>query len=282
MKLDATSALIAFVSHSRIFDAKNLQPQDNMIVVNARLGQPLAVKTEIALSSRWNPSYVGLWPLGNAALLVVTDPLSDATGTEYFDTFHQLRGCPTRPRSTLILLGRPNWKPAWSKDLPGIQFAGGVRLKSGVVWLAGNVDAACGSGTKMGVWEVTLDHEFKNIYLDADARESQGMGIQQLGDSSFILIGKGRRLADVATLDERDTTKMVARSTTLKVNSSTRETNDAILVGLDSTGHETSKETLRVGSDLSITGAVSAAGSVWLFGALGNEAALMELQPPQR
>jgi len=61
------------------------------------------------------------------------------------------------------------------------------------------------------------------------------------------------------------------------VSFSTRRIDDAVMIWLDPSLHEQSRETLRAGSDLWVTGAVPVGSDIWLYGALGNQAALMQV-----
>jgi hypothetical protein len=130
----------------------------------------------------------------------------------------------------------------------------------------------------LSLWSITKAREIKNVYLDDGLTDTQGTGMALRPDGSALLFGKVQRLTDVASMEERDTTKMIGRSTLQRVNFSTRETSDLVLVELNSSGKIVSRETVRVGSDLWVRGAVTVGSDVWLYGALGGEAALLQLR----
>jgi len=103
----------------------------------------------------------------------------------------------------------------------------------------------------------------------------------QASDGSALLLGTIHRATDVQSFDERDTQKMVAdfaaQNAMGSVSFSQRWLSDALLIWLDKAHGEASRTVLRAGSDLWLVGGFVARGQTWLYGSLGNQAALVEL-----
>ena len=70
---------------------------------------------------------------------------------------------------------------------------------------------------------------------------------------------------------------MLYKNTSDWVSFSTRRIDDAVIIYLDNSLNERSRETLRAGSDLWLNGGVSTDSGIWLYGALGNQAALIQV-----
>ena len=165
----------------------------------------------------------------------------------------------------------------WAKELSSFQIANTVAAKDGSIWLVGSTKRDCGEGTRMALWELKRDRSLVELFTDQSPRDTQARGILQRSDGSVMLLGKSVRATDVDSYDERDPQRTIANSGRLQVSFSTRRIDDGVIVWLDPTLHEKDRVTLRTGSDLWITGAISAAEHVWLYGELGNQAALLEL-----
>lgn len=208
--------------------------------------------------------------------MVVTVPQGDALPKSHMDEFHQLTSCGLEGHSSLTILKGDTFSKIWEKELPNIQFAKVISGRDGSAWLVGSINADCGEGTRIGLWDLNKDRVFKNLFTDQNPRDAQAHGVFREPDGSLLLLGTTNRPTDVDSFAERDP-QFYAQGLRNSVSFSTRRINDAVIIRLDPSLNEKSRETLRAGSDLWITGAVSVRGSIWLYGALGNQAALMQL-----
>lgn len=277
LRTGAKSAIVAVVRHSNISGPNGIWPFDHLIIAELQVGQPLRVKADFEIASKFNPSHVGLRFLNDDVLVTITKPFGDTLPKGHWDEFHQFTSCGPEGYSTLTLLHRRSFSKLWAKELPSFQIANTVAAKDGSVWLVGSTKRDCGEGTRMALWELKRDRSLVELFTDQSPRDTQARGILQRSDGSVMLLGKSVRATDVDSYDERDPQRTIANSGRLQVSFSTRRIDDGVIVWLDPTLHEKDRVTLRTGSDLWITGAISAADHVWLYGELGNQAALLEL-----
>jgi hypothetical protein len=239
------------------------------------VGQPLHVKTEIEIINR--PNFVGLESLGENLLVAVSTQSRDTLPKSHVDEFQQLTSCGLEGHSSLTLLKHDTFSKVWEHPLEGIQFAKSFSRTDGSVGLMGSIKIGCGQGTRMALWEVSKDQVTKNLFTDPNPRESQGRGIFVKPDGSLLLIGMTNRITDVDSFEERDPKYVVANAGRNSVSFSTRRINDVVLITLDPSLRVQSRKTLRAGADLWVTGAVTVGDDIWLYGALGNQAALMQV-----
>jgi hypothetical protein len=217
--------------------------------------------------------------LGDSILVAVTEMFAPIKSESYFDEFHQLRGCMDAPQTKLLLFDSSDWRLLWEKDLSDAAMMMGGNAADGTAYFVGTSRRSCQEGNRLSLWAITKAREIKNVYLDEGLTETQGTGMALRPDGSALLFGKVQRLTDVASMDERDTTKMIGgRGALQRVNFSTRETSDLVLVEVNSRGKIVSRETVRAGSDLWVRGALSIGSDIWMYGSLGGEAALMQLR----
>ena len=134
----------------------------------------------------------------------------------------------------------------------------------------------------MGLWELNSNRTLRNLFMDQNPRDSQARTLFRRSDGSVLLLGRSPRATDVESYEERDPQRVISNSGRLWVSFSTRRTDDAVVISLDSALREQSRVTLRAGSDLWITGAVSATDHLWLYGAFGNQAAMSSQQTIER
>jgi hypothetical protein len=221
---------------------------------------------------------VSLARLGGSIVVAVTDMFAPIASESYFDEFHQLRGCLNAPRTKVLVFDSVDWKLLWERELQDVAMAQGANSLDGTAYFVGATRKSCQDGNRLTLFSVTKGREVKSIYLDGDAADTQATGMRLQPDGSLLLFGKVERLTDVASMEERDTTKMISRSGMHRVNFSTRETSDLVLVEVSSSGKKISRETVRAGSDLFVRGAVAVGTEVWMYGALGSEGALMQLR----
>jgi len=277
MRIGPQSSLIAFVTHTRKADANIPWPLDRIVLAEISVGHPLRIWAEFQTISRFNPSFVGLESLGNDVLVAVASPVGDGLPSAHIDDFHQMVSCGLEIHSSLTLLKAGTFAKIWEKPLPGIQLVGSFRNNDGSIRLVGSLRAGCGEGTRIALWEINQHQILSNLYTDKNPRDSQALGFLEMPDKSVILIGKSNRTTDVDSFEERDPQSTLYRSTSNWVSFSTRRVDDGVIIFLDSSLNERSRETLRAGTDLWLNGAVSTGSGIWLYGSLGNQAALIQL-----
>jgi hypothetical protein len=277
LKLTEESVVVAIDQHPQLTTPEVKPAEERLILLEARLGKPARIRVDMGLGSN-GMRYLSMARLGNAVLVAVTEMFAPINGDSYFDEFHQLRGCLTAPNTKLLLFDSSSWRLLWEKELSDIAMLQGANSPDGTAYFVGAFRKSCDEGNRLGFWRISKTRDIKTIYADTDFAQTQGTGMELRPDGSALLFGKVERLTDVASLEERDTTKMIGRSTMQRVNFSTRETSDLVLGEVDSSGKLISRETVRAGSDLYVRGAVSVGKDVWIYGALGNEAALMQLR----
>jgi hypothetical protein len=277
LRIGPQAVLIAVVQHAREGTPNVPWPRDVLIIVEARVGHPLRVRSEFELTTSFNPNFIGLERLGNDVLVIVSSSMSDTLPKSYVDDFHQLTSCGLEGHASLTLLTGDTFIKIWEKQLPDIQFAKSFGARDGSVRLVGSVRPGCGEGTRVGLWEINKERTFANLFTDSNPRDTQARGVLQLPDGSTLLLGTVNRTTDVDSFAERDTQRMLYKGANNWVSFSTRRMDDAVMIWLDPSLHEQSRETLRAGSDLWVTGAVPVGSDIWLYGALGNQAALMQV-----
>jgi hypothetical protein len=182
-----------------------------------------------------------------------------------------------------MLFDHKNWSLLWTKELFGVAMQLGANSADGTAYFAGLLRKSCDEGNRIGFWAVTKAREIKTIYVDSGLTETQSTGLHLRPDGSALLFGKVERITDVASMEERDAdvSKIIARGNSLRVNYSTRQTSELVLVEVGSAGELISREVVRAGSDLYVRGAVSVGEDVWMYGSLGEEAAVLQLQKRQ-
>ena len=280
LKVNQHAALEAFDQHPEITTAGTIPAEDRLLIAESHQQHPLQIRVNAGLGANKTITSGGLSWLGASVLATVSEMFAPIKEDPYFDAYHELRGCLTAPRTKLLLFDPANWKLLWEKDLPDLVFSASASSSDGSVYFVGAARQSCDDGNRLALWEITKAREVKLLYLDQEPADSLGTGMQLRPDGSLILFGKVQRITDVASLEERDISKLIGGSTASHVNYSTRETTDAIVVEVDSKGGLKSRATIRAGSDLWVRGAVDVGGEVWMYGALGQEAALMQLQIP--
>jgi len=277
LRIGPQAALVAFVIHTRKADANQPWPLDRIALAEISLGHPMRIRAEFQTISRFNPSFVGLEFLGNDILVAVASPIGDGLPRAHIDDFHQMVSCGLEIHSSLTLLKAGTFANIWEKPLPGIQLVGSLRGHHGSIRLVGSLRAACGEGTRITLWEINQQRILSNLYTDKNPRDSQALGSLEMPDKSLVLIGKSNRTTDVDSFEERDPQNMLYKNTSDWVSFSTRRIDDAVIIYLDNSLNERSRETLRAGSDLWLNGGVSTDSGIWLYGALGNQAALIQV-----
>jgi hypothetical protein len=275
LRIGPDAFLVAIVLHVRNADPKLPWPPDRLLIAEVRVGQPLRVRTEFEIIMR--PNFVGLESLGDNLLVVVSTLSRDTLPKSHMDEFQQLTSCGLEGHSSLTLLKHDTFSRIWEHQLDDIQIAKSLTARNGSVRLVGSVRLGCGDGTRIGLWEVNRDRTLKNLFTDQNPRDSQGRGVFEKSDGSLLLIGMTNRATDVDSFEERDPQNVVSNAGRTWVSFSTRRINDAVLITLDPSLQMRSRETLRAGSDLWVTGAVAVGRDIWLYGALGNQAALMQV-----
>ena len=278
LRIGPQAALVAVVLHTRNADTKVLWPADRIVIAEIRVGHPLRIRTAFETISRFNPSFVGLGSLGNDLLVAVTSPSGDGPLKPYIDEFQQFTPCDDGTHSALTLLSRDTFAKIWEKPLPDLQVARLLNARDGSIWVVGNATPECGKGTHIGVWALSKDRSFSNLYSDQNSRDAQARGLFQKSDGSLLIFGISRRDTDVDSIDERDTQQILAKNTLpWGVSFSTRRINDAVIISLGPSLKQLSRQTVHAGSDIWVTGAIFAGEDMWLYGALGNQAALMQV-----
>jgi hypothetical protein len=276
LRVGPQAALIAIVLHARNADANLPWPLDRIVIVEVRVGQPLRIKAEIETITRFNPSFVELESLGDDVLVVVAAPNGDGLPKSHIDDFHQQTSCGLDAHSSLTLLNGRTFSKIWAEQIPDIQFVRSFSHGNELVRLVGSVRPGCEEGTRIGLWEINKERTFTNLFTDKNPRDSQALGVFQKPDGSLLLIGKSNRTTDVDSYAERDVQGIIYKGARNWVSFSTRHIDDAVIISLDRSLNEQTRETLRAGSDLWVNGAVSVGSDIWLYGALGNQAALMQ------
>jgi CHAT domain-containing protein len=277
LRIGPKAALIAIVQHARE-GTPNLQwPADRLIIAEVRVGHPLRIRTEFELTTSSNPDFVGLERLGEDVLVVVSRAMSDTLPKSHVDDFHQLSSCGLESHASLTLLTGDKFSKIWEKQLADIHIAKTFDAPDGSVRLVGSIRLGCGEGTRIGLWEISKDGTFRNLFTDQNPRDTQARGGLQRPDGSLLLLGRVNRTTDVDSFAERDTQRMIFKGASNWVSFSTRRIDDAVMIWLDPSLHERSRETLRAGSDIWVTGAVFVGSDIWLYGALGNQAAIMQV-----
>jgi len=282
LKVNEQSALVAMDRHPEVTSQDAAPAEDRLIIAEARRDQPLTIRADVRLGANDLRSFGSLSWLGGSVLVAVSELFAPIKEDPYFDDFHELRGCLNAPLTKLLLFDSTNWKVLWEKELPAVQLSATVNSSQGSVYFVGAARRSCDEGNRLGLWEVTKAREIKSLYLDQGPVDTTGTGISLRTDGSLVLFGRVERITDVASLEERDTSKMVGRSTSGRVNFSTRQTSDAIVAEINPKGRLISRYTIRAGSDLWVHGAEDVGDEVWMYGALGGEAALMRLQVPTK
>ncbi len=278
LSLDARHSLVAIVSHARNSQPDGKWPDDHIVVADVQFDHPLKVVADVPLPSHPFTSFSSMQKLGDDVLLVATDNSASTLPKSYFNEYHQITSCGLEPHSSLILLNRGTMVQVWKSEFPNIQFTSTLAAPDGSVWLVGNVLAGCGEGLRMGLWRLSKERTFTNLFTDHGSRETQARSMMQTPDGSIVLLGIGHRTTDVQSLEERDPQQTIKNAgLNERVSFSTRYVDDGVLVVLSSKFVETARYTLRSGSDIWITGGITVAGNTWLYGALGNQAALMRV-----
>jgi hypothetical protein len=277
LRLGPQAALIGVVRHSRKANPDGIWPHDHLLIAEMHLGQPLQTKADLEIGSNLNPSFAGLNLIGDNVLITVARQSDDKLPPGHMDEFHQFTSCGLQPFSWLILLDRSSFSQVWTKELPGVRLANAVPNSNKSVWIVGSILGECGTGTHMGLWELKSDGSFVEKYIDPSVQPSEARNLIRRRDGSVLLLGKSTRATDVDSYEERDPQRTIANSGRLWVSFSTRRTDDAELISLDSSLHEQSRAILRAGTDLWITGGLSEADHLWVYGSLGNQAALMKV-----
>jgi CHAT domain-containing protein len=277
LRVGSRGALIAIYQHVRNPDANGTWPSSHVVIVEVQVGQPLRVRTDLEVGTDVL-SFVGLQWLGNDVLVVTADSNSLRLPKLYLNDYHQMMPCGLEPHSSIAVLQHGTLSKIWSQDLPDVQFANTLRAGDGSVRIVGSEVVGCGDGTRIGLWNISNDRVLTKVFLDQTPRESQARGLLQKPDGSMLLLGRSRRTTDVDSLEERDPQKVIANtSRRMNVSFSSRHIDDAVIISLDRSLNVKSRVTLRAGSDLSMAGAISLDDDTWLYGALGNQAAIMQV-----
>jgi CHAT domain-containing protein len=277
LRVGPRAALIGVIRHFRRASPAGVWAKDHLLIAEIHPGRALETVADLEITSQFNPNFIGLDLLGDDLLITVASQSEDKLPPGHWDEFHQLTSCGLQPSSSFTVLRRPSFAQIWTQNLPGIQLANSLSVSNKSVWFVGSRLAECGTGTRIGLWMLKPDRSFINIFLDPTQRDSQAQNLLRLRDGSVLLIGRSTRAIDVDSYEERDPQRTIANSGRQWVSFSTRRTADAVLISLDPSFHERSRATLRAGSDLWIRGAVEADDQLWLYGALGGQAALMEV-----
>ena len=276
--LGSQHSLIAVLSHARNAQPDGKWPDDHIVIADVRFGHPLTITADVVLPSHSFTSFSGMQKLGKDVLLIATDNAGSTLPKSYFNEYHQITSCGLESHSSLMLLQQPKMALEWKSKLPNVQFTSAQAAADGSVWLVGNVSAGCGEGLRMSLWRLSKDKVLTNVFTDHGPRESAAHSMMQRADGSIVLLGLGHRTTDVQSLEERDPQQTVRNAgQTERVSFSTRYVDDAVLILLSSKFDETARYTLRSGSDIWIAGALTVGGNTWLYGALGNQAALMRV-----
>lgn len=280
IKLSGKAALFALNQSPAWTDPNAKPPDERLILVEGQLRKPAIIKVDMVVGS--TGTYItSLAHLGDSILVAVTNMFAPINSESYFDEFHQLRGCMDAPQTKLFLFDTRDWRLLWEKDVADAAMMMGGNSADGTAYFVGSSRKSCQEGNRLSLWDITKAREIRTVYLDDGLTDTQGTGMALRPDGSALLFGKIERLTDVASMEERDTTKMIGRSTLQHVNFSTRETSDLALVELNSSGKIVSREIVRAGSDLWVRGAVTVGSDIWMYGALGGEAALIQLRKQQ-
>ena len=282
IRLGEKSIVVGVDQHPQWKDPAVKPADERLLLLEARWGEPAQVRVDMKLGSNGMRT-ASLAKLGGSVLVALSEMFAPTKEEHYFDEFHELRGCFNGPRTELMLFDPKSWTLQWRKELPGIAMQLGANSADGTAYFAGLVRKSCDEGNRMGFWAVTRAREIKPIYVDSGSAETQSTGLDLRPDGSALLFGKVERITDVASMEERDTdvSKIIARGNSMRVNYSTRQTSDLLMVEVGSAGELISREVVRAGSDLYVRGAVSVGKNIWMYGSLGEEAALMQLQERQ-